>query len=182
MQGISSGWDIHDTVYPKELLVSNRANGYRDILARIDLATYRRLTWEANVPFFLVSFLDPDTQEPIPVCPRGSLAKTVSKAETFGWEPVAGVEYEYFQFNGTYILSHKSDNSQMIYAYTETPNTLAEKKFMNLSPLTSGSKYFTFCGGPYFDSRTSAWIFSSTHTAKHGLFPRFVRRKQEVWD
>ncbi|KAF8609858.1 glutamine synthetase/guanido kinase [Ceratobasidium sp. AG-I] len=113
------GWDIHDTVYSKELLVSNRANGYRDILARIDLATYRRLTWEANVPFFLVSFLDPDTQEPIPVCPRGSLAKAVSKAETFGWEPVAGVEYEYFQFN-------------------ETPNTLAEKKFMNLSPLTSG--------------------------------------------
>lgn len=98
-----SGWDIHDTVYPKELLVSNRANGYRDILARIDLATYRRITWEANVPFFLVSFLDPDTQEPIPVCPRGALAKAVKSAETFGWEPVAGVEYEYFQFNGALI-------------------------------------------------------------------------------
>lgn len=51
-----SGWDMHDTVYPNELLISNRANGYRDLLAVIDLTTYRRIPWENNVPFFLVSF------------------------------------------------------------------------------------------------------------------------------
>ncbi|KAH7341130.1 glutamine synthetase/guanido kinase [Rhizoctonia solani] len=113
------GWDMHDLVYPNELLVSNRANGYRDILARIDLSTYRRISWEANVPFFLLSFLDPETLEPIPVCPRGTLAKAVKLAESSGWEPVAGVEYEYFQFK-------------------ETPQTVAEKRFTNLSPLTSG--------------------------------------------
>jgi glutamine synthetase len=94
---------MHDTVYPNELLVSNRANGYRDILARIDLATYRRLSWEANVPMFLVSFLDPDTLEPIPVCPRGALAKAIKSAESSGWEAVAGVEFEYFQFKGTRV-------------------------------------------------------------------------------
>ncbi|CAE6414108.1 unnamed protein product [Rhizoctonia solani] len=113
------GWDMHDLVYPNELLVSNRANGYRDILARIDLSTYRRVSWEANVPFFLLSFLDPETLEPIPVCPRGTLAKAVELAGSAGWEPVAGVEYEYFQFK-------------------ETPQTVAEKRFTNLSPLTSG--------------------------------------------
>ncbi|KAG8716204.1 hypothetical protein FRC11_007378 [Ceratobasidium sp. 423] len=113
------GWDMHDLVYPNELLVSNRANGYRDILARIDLSTYRRISWEANVPFFLLSFLDPETHEPIPVCPRGTLAKAIKSAGSSGWEPVAGVEYEYFQFQ-------------------ETPQTVAEKRFTELSPLTSG--------------------------------------------
>ncbi|KAG9102763.1 hypothetical protein FRC06_001170, partial [Ceratobasidium sp. 370] len=113
------GWDMHDMVYPKELLVSNRANGYRDIIARIDLGTYRRISWEANVPMFLVSFLDPETLEPVPVCPRGTLAKAIKAAESSGWEPVAGVEYEYFQFK-------------------ETPHTVDEKKFTNLSPLTTG--------------------------------------------
>ena len=32
---LNSGWDMHDVVYPQELLVSNRANGYRDLIARI---------------------------------------------------------------------------------------------------------------------------------------------------
>lgn len=35
------GWDIHDDVYPKELGISNKANGYGDILARIDFSTFR---------------------------------------------------------------------------------------------------------------------------------------------
>lgn len=89
-----SGWDIHDTVYPRELLISNRANGYRDLIASIDLATYRRIPWENNVPFFLVSFLDPDTKEPICVDPRGALRQVVTKAQSKGWKPVAGCEYE----------------------------------------------------------------------------------------
>jgi glutamine synthetase len=89
-----SGWDLHDTVYSRELLISNKENGYRDLLATIDLSTYRRIPWENNVPFFLVSFLDPDTREPICACPRGTLRKVTSRAESHGWEAVAGVEYE----------------------------------------------------------------------------------------
>jgi len=113
------GWDIHDTVYPQELLISNKQNGYRDLLAQVDLSTYRRIPWENNVPFFLVSFLDPETKKPIPVCPRGTLQKAVSQAERKGWQCISGVEYEYFQFQ-------------------ETPYSLAEKKFSNLTPLTPG--------------------------------------------
>ncbi|EIN07163.1 glutamine synthetase/guanido kinase [Punctularia strigosozonata HHB-11173 SS5] len=113
------GWDIHDAVYSRELLISNRANGYRDILAVIDLSTYRRLPWENNVPFFLVSFLDPDTKEPICVCPRGTLKGVTDRAAEYGWTCYAGVEYEYFNFK-------------------ETPQTVADKRFHNLEPLTSG--------------------------------------------
>jgi glutamine synthetase len=89
-----SGWDLHDVVYSRELLISNQANGYRDILASIDLSTYRRIPWENNVPLFLVSFLDPDTKEPICACPRGVLKKAVEKAEKSGWQCYAGVEFE----------------------------------------------------------------------------------------
>ncbi|CAE6504156.1 unnamed protein product [Rhizoctonia solani] len=153
------GWDMHDLVYPNELLVSNRANGYRDILARIDLSTYRRVSWEANVPFFLLSFLDPETLEPIPVCPRGTLAKAVELAGSAGWEPVAGVEYEYFQFK-------------------ETPQTVAEKRFTNLSPLTSGMHGYsllrTQLNQEYFhnlfDESKKFGIEIESHQYFHNLF------------
>ncbi|KZT71303.1 glutamine synthetase/guanido kinase [Daedalea quercina L-15889] len=113
------GWDIHDTVYSKELLISNRANGYRDLLASIDLSTYRRIPWENNVPFFLVSFLDPDTKQPICADPRGVLKQVVDRAANKGWQCYAGCEFEYFQFK-------------------ETPNSLNEKRYTDLQPLTSG--------------------------------------------
>lgn len=91
---LQSGWDIHDQVYSRELLISNRANGYRDVIALVDLSTYRRIPWEGNVPFFLVSFLDPETREPLCACPRSTLKKAVAAADSKGWECFAGVEYE----------------------------------------------------------------------------------------
>lgn len=90
----NSGWDVHDAVYSRELLISNKANGYRDVIAEIDLSTYRRIPWEENVPFFLVSFLDPDTREPLSVCPRGVVSLVAKKFEDLGWIPMAGCEYE----------------------------------------------------------------------------------------
>ncbi|KAI0797596.1 hypothetical protein C8Q75DRAFT_9550 [Abortiporus biennis] len=137
------GWDLHDTVYSRELLISNKANGYRDILAEIDLSTFRRIPWENDVPFFLVSFLDPDTREPICADPRGVLKQTVKKAESKGWQCYAGCEYEYFQFK-------------------ETPETVAEKNFLNLQPLTSGMHGYsllrTQLNNEYFHA-----LFDETH-------------------
>ena len=85
---------MHDSLYSRELLISNKDNGYRDIIASIDLSTYRRLPWESNIPFFLVSFLDPETKEPLFACPRGTLFKAVQKAEARSLDCFAGVEYE----------------------------------------------------------------------------------------
>jgi len=85
---------LHDAVYSRELLISNSANGYRDLIAFIDLSTYRRIPWENNVPFFLVSFLDPETRAPVSVCPRGMLKGVLSKGEQSGWQCLAGVEFE----------------------------------------------------------------------------------------
>jgi glutamine synthetase len=94
MKFFCSGWDIHDTVYSRELLISNRSNGYRDILASVDLSTYRRIPWENNVPFFLVSFFEPDSRMPLCVDPRGVLRRAMDIAKDKGRECMAGVEYE----------------------------------------------------------------------------------------
>ncbi|KIJ17483.1 glutamate---ammonia ligase [Paxillus involutus ATCC 200175] len=113
------GWDIHDSVYPRELAISNRQNGYRDVLAQIDLSTYRRIPWDNNVPFFLVSFLDPISLKPICADPRGVLRLASELAAEMRLTCVAGVEYEYFNFK-------------------ETPESVAQKKFTQLQALTPG--------------------------------------------
>ncbi|TFL07375.1 hypothetical protein BDV98DRAFT_587873 [Pterulicium gracile] len=113
------GWDIHDQTYSRELVISNRNNGFHDIIACIDLSTYRRIPWENNVPFFLVSFLDPDTKEPLTVDPRGILKIATERAGALDRQCFAGVEYEFFNFK-------------------ETPESAAAKKFQNLTPLTPG--------------------------------------------
>lgn len=84
------GWDMHDATYYKELKISNKENGYRDIIAIPDLKSYRRIPWEDNVPFFLVSFFDPDTREPLCACPRGLLKTACEKLEKKGMGAMAG--------------------------------------------------------------------------------------------
>lgn len=84
------GWDMHDRTYFKELAVSNKENGYRDMVAIPDLGSYRRIPWEDNIPFFLVDFFDPDTNSPICACPRGLLKTASDKIEKEGYKAMAG--------------------------------------------------------------------------------------------
>ena len=84
------GWDMHDQTYYRELKISNKENGYRDIIAIPDLSSFRRIPWEDNVPFFLVSFYDPDTGGPLSACPRGLLKTASEKLEKQGLSALAG--------------------------------------------------------------------------------------------
>ncbi|KAG0325220.1 hypothetical protein BGZ99_000935 [Dissophora globulifera] len=95
------GWDMHDKTYAEELSVSNAANGYRDIIAIPDLSTFRRIPWEDNIPFFLLSFFDPTTREPLAVCPRGVLKRVTDELASLGWEAMCGAEFEFFNFKET---------------------------------------------------------------------------------
>ena len=90
------GWDMHDMTYFRELGVSNKENGYKDMLAKIDLTSFRRIPWEDNIPFFLVSFFDPDTDERISACPRGLLARMMKKVEERGFGAMAGGKWYSF--------------------------------------------------------------------------------------
>jgi glutamine synthetase len=84
------GWDVHDQTYFKELKISNAENGYHDIIAIPDLNSFRRIPWEDDVPFFLLSFFDPDSGKPVSVCPRGILKTTVDKLHAKGYGAMAG--------------------------------------------------------------------------------------------
>lgn len=86
------GWDMHDQTYFRELKISNKENGYRDLIAVPDLASFRRVPWEDDVPFFLVSFIDPDTHEPVSVCPRSLLRKVLARVKQAGFGAMAGGE------------------------------------------------------------------------------------------
>ncbi|KAG0307517.1 hypothetical protein BGZ98_000106 [Dissophora globulifera] len=113
------GWDMHDKTYPQELSVSNAANGYRDIIAVPDLSTYRRIPWENNIPFFLLSFYDPATREPLAVCPRGVLKRVTDDLAAMGWEAMCGAELEFYNFK-------------------ESPASLDAKGHTKPEPLTPG--------------------------------------------
>ena len=84
------GWDMHDQTYTKELTVSNKENGYRDIIAKVDLNSFRRIPWENNIPFFLVDFCEPDTGRFLSACPRSLLTTTVEKLTSQGYYAKAG--------------------------------------------------------------------------------------------
>jgi len=87
------GWDMHDQTYFRELAISNKENGYRDLIAIPDLTSFRRIPWEHNVPFFLVSFHDPDSNASLSACPRSILKRTVEKLQAKGYGAMAGGEY-----------------------------------------------------------------------------------------
>lgn len=86
------GWDMHDQTYFRELQISNKENGYRDVIAIPDLSSFRRIPWENNVPFFLISFHDPDTGGSLSACPRSILKRTVDKLKQHGYGAMAGGE------------------------------------------------------------------------------------------
>ncbi|KAL2136566.1 hypothetical protein VTI74DRAFT_3111 [Chaetomium olivicolor] len=121
------GWDMHDMTYIRELKVSNKENGYRDIIAVPDLNSFRRIPWENNVPFFLVSFHDPDTMEPVPACPRGLLKTQLGKLSEQGYGAMAGAEYEFYQFK-----TPRDDGAQSTATY------LKDNPPHALPPLTEG--------------------------------------------
>ena len=86
------GWDMHDQTYYKELKISNAENGYRDLIAEVDLSSYRRIPWENNIPFFLVSFRNPEGGS-LSACPRSVLERAVDKIEAKGVGAMAGGEF-----------------------------------------------------------------------------------------
>lgn len=120
------GWDMHDKTYPIEQEISNQQNGYKDLLAVVDLASYRRVPWEKQgdkpMPFFLVHFADSDTEKAIAPCPR-SLLRTVcddiKKDAVTKALPYSGIEFEFFQFR-------------------ETSDSVDQKGGVDLTPITPG--------------------------------------------
>ena len=111
------GWDSHDQCYDNTQ-VTGWHHGFPDALARLDLATERRVPWDGNVPFFLGEFVNGDGSA-YPVCPRQILKRVLARAEKLGFSAMCGHEYEWFNF-------------------AETPQSWAAKKGVGPETITPG--------------------------------------------
>jgi glutamine synthetase len=111
------GWDSADVCYDNAKYTGWHS-GYPDALARVDLATFRRVPWDDQVPFFLADFED-GQGKPLEVCPRSLLKRVIARAADAGYQAKVGMEFEWFNFR-------------------ETPETLAEKRHQAPQPLTPG--------------------------------------------
>lgn len=94
------GWDIQDNPYTTPLEFAGKDCQFFDLIAKIDLGSFRRIPWENNVPFFFVSLFHPETGKPLYCCPRNVLQGAVDDFAQLGMTAYCGVEFEFFCFKG----------------------------------------------------------------------------------
>jgi glutamine synthetase len=125
------GWDLADELYDNAK-VTGWHTGYPDALAKIDADTGRVIPWEPDTAAFIVDFWNADGT-PYEASPRQLLHRVGRRAREMGFLPRFGSEYEYFIFR-------------------ETPQSLREKRFADLTPLSPGMFGYS-------------WLRSSAHAA-----------------
>jgi len=109
------GWDSNDQLYDNTAFTGWHS-GYPDATVKILPHTCREIPFEENTLFFLCEF----NHAAETLCPRGILRSVLDKAKQMGFEALAALEYEFFLFD-------------------ETHETLEEKSFRNLKPISPGS-------------------------------------------
>jgi glutamine synthetase len=111
------GWDMSDVLYDNSRYTGWHT-GYPDAQASIDLSTLRTIPWEPGTALFLLDLFQKDG-EPLSISPRQVLRSVVHRAQEAGYDPRFAAEYEFWLFR-------------------ETPQTLREKGFRDLTPLSPG--------------------------------------------
>jgi glutamine synthetase len=111
------GWDIGDVLYDNAK-VTGWDTGYPDAHATIDPSTVRFPPGEPDTAVFLVDFVNQDGSAH-PACPRSLLKRVLADAAKHGYTATFGSEFEFWVFK-------------------ETPESLHEKGFRNLQPISPG--------------------------------------------
>lgn len=112
------GWDVNDQLYDNATYTGWQT-AFPDAGYSVDLSTERRVPGEENVPLFLVELVDTDGGLH-PICPRSIFKRILRRAEAMGLGAKLAFEYEFFVFD-------------------ETPHTIREKGYRDLTPLTPGN-------------------------------------------
>jgi glutamine synthetase len=112
------GWDVDDQLYDNSTFTGWHT-GFPDAQYRLLSETERWLEDE-GVPYFIGEFVGADDADNHPLCPRSALRRVLRLARELDIDVRMGLEYEFFVFD-------------------ETPHTLQEKGFRNLTPLTPGN-------------------------------------------
>ncbi|MCC6715366.1 MAG: glutamine synthetase [Gammaproteobacteria bacterium] len=112
------GWDSADQLYDN-VNFTGWHTGYPDAPVRLLPQTCRDVPSEGDMLLFLGEFIEAAES----LCPRGMLRRVVERARDMGFEPYAGLEFEYFVFD-------------------ESPESVREKHYRNLKPMAPG--YFGY--------------------------------------
>ncbi len=111
------GWDSNDQLYEDVgIKYTGWHTGYPDAPVRVIPDTCRDLPYEPGMLLFVCEF----AQEASKVCPRNTLTRVLNKADEMGFSVNSAFEYEFFLFN-------------------ETPDSVREKNYRNLKPITPGN-------------------------------------------
>jgi glutamine synthetase len=116
--------DVRDRVLDEVTNVPTTDTGYGDLLARADLTSLRRIPWEENIPFFMLDFLSPLDNQPVAMCPRSLLKRMIHELTVMGFQPMCGMELEFFNFK-------------------ETSQSLKEKHYQQLTTVTPNSSCYS---------------------------------------
>lgn len=109
------GWDIEDRLY-EQAEFTGWHTGYPDAKVALDPSTLRTFPFDEKSVLILGDFQEDAAQ----LCPRNQLKRTLTRAQSMGLMPYCAFEYEFFLFK-------------------ETPQSLQEKQFRDLKPLTPGA-------------------------------------------
>lgn len=111
------GWDIGDVLYDNASFTGWHT-GYPDVQAQVDLGTFRKIPWEPGTALFLLDLYAKDGK-PLPIAPRQLFSKVLEQTAAEGYTAKFAAEYEFWLFH-------------------ETPQSLREKHFRDLTPLSPG--------------------------------------------
>jgi len=108
--------DVAFDWYEPRLGYSGANRGLPDLALVPDLSTVRALPWEEGTATVICDHVEWDGT-PVEISPRHVLSRVVERCRSLGYEPLAAVELE-------------------LYVYRETPETLRQKGYTRLAPLT----------------------------------------------
>lgn len=109
------GWDSSDQLIDG-LSFTGWHTAYPDAEARLLPETLRTMPFEGGMPLVLGEFAGRAEA----ICPRGTLRRVLDRAASMGWAVKAAAEFECFVFE-------------------ETPNSVREKGYRDLKPITLGN-------------------------------------------
>ncbi|HEX5183314.1 MAG TPA: hypothetical protein VFW19_09210 [Allosphingosinicella sp.] len=128
------GWDSADQLYDNASFTGWHT-AYPDAEVRLLPETERAMPFEGGMPLVLGEFAGRAEA----VCPRGTLRRVLDRAAQMGCKVKAAVEFEFFVFE-------------------ETPQSVREKGYRNLKPITPGNfGYSMLRSGVHADFYHELW-------------------------